>query len=108
MNFKKWLTTEYSHNQLADIANHGCSGGVSGMIYYDECKRLYSEYCGDIHEIMDEYCDATGEEFPQYVAKELNSFGTFACAALWFATEWVAHEVTQGEYVEETNQWRAA
>ena len=101
MSFRKWLTTEYSHNQLADIANHGCQGGVSGMIYYTECKRLYGEYCGDIHEIMGEYCDATGEEFPQYVAKELNNFDGFACAALWFAAEWVAQEVTQGEYIDD-------
>ena len=73
------------------------------MIYYDECKRLYSEYCGDIHEIMGEYCDATGEDFPPYVAKELQTFDGFACASLWFAAEWVAHEVTQGEYVEESD-----
>lgn len=101
MNFKKWLTTEYSHNQLADMANHGCSGGVSGMIYYTECKKLYSEFCGDIHEIFGEYCDATGEDFPPYVAKELQTFDGFACAALWFAAEWIAQEVTQGEYIEE-------
>jgi hypothetical protein len=103
MNFKKWLTTEYSHNQLADIANHGCHGGVSGMIYTVDCKRLYGEYCGDIHEIIAEYCDATGEEYPAYVAKELQTFDGFATAALWFAAEWVAHEVTQSEYVEESD-----
>ena len=101
VNFQKWLTTNYSHNELADIANHGCQGGVSGMIYYTECKKLYGEFCGDIHSIMGEYCDATGEAFPQYVAKELNDFNGFACSALWFAAEWVAQEITQGEYVNE-------
>ena len=101
VNFQKWLTTNYSHNELADIANHGCQGGVSGMIYYTECKKLYGEFCGDIHSIMGEYCDATGEEFPHYVAKELHNFDGFACAALWFAAEWIAHEITQGEYVNE-------
>ena len=101
MNFKKWLTTEYSHNELADIANHGCSGGVSGMIYYTDCTKLYLEYCGDIHEIIAKSCDATGEEFPQYVAKELNNFDGFACASLWFAAEWIAHEITQGEYISD-------
>lgn len=101
MDFRKWLTTEYSHNQLADIANHGCSGGVSGMIYYSECKRLYAEFCGDIHAIMGEYCDATGEDYPPFVARALLDFDGFTCAALWFAAEWVAHEETQGEYIEE-------
>lgn len=101
VNFQKWLTTNYSHNELADIANHGCQGGVSGMIYHTECNKLYGEFCGDIHSIMGEYCDATGEAFPQYVAKELNDFNGFACSALWFAAEWVAQEITQGEYVNE-------
>lgn len=101
MNFKKWLTSNYDREQLADISNYGCQGGVSGMIYYDECKKLYGEFAGDIHEIIGEYCDATGEDYPEYVAKELQNFDTFACAALWFAAEWVAYEVTQGEYMEE-------
>ena len=102
MNFTKWMTTHYDHNQLADIANHGCSGGVSGMIYYSECNKLYSEFCGDIHEIIGQYCDETGEDYPAYVAKELGNFNGFACAALWFAAEWVAYQETQGEYKEET------
>jgi hypothetical protein len=104
MNFRKWMTTEYSHNQLADIANHGCQGGVSGMIYYTDCSKLYGEYAGDIHDIIAEYCDATGENFPEYVAKELQTFNGFACAALWFAAEWIAHEVTQGEYIDENEE----
>ena len=100
MNFHKFMTENYSHNELADIANHGCSGGVSGMIYYSDCIKLYGEYAGDIHEIIGQYCDATGEKYPEYIAKELQHFGGFATAALWFAAEWVAQEITHGEYVE--------
>lgn len=101
MNFRKYITSEYDHNTLADIANHGCSGGIGGLIYHDELKRLYGEYAGDIHEIIGEYCDQTGEKFPEYVAKELDNFNSFTCAAVWFAVEWIAYEITQGEYVEE-------
>lgn len=97
MNFQKWLTSNYDRDELETMANHGCSGGVSGMIYYDECKKLYAEYAGDIHEIIEEYCDATGEDYPEYIAKELGDFGGFACAALWFAAEWVAREVIEGD-----------
>jgi len=99
-NFREYLKENYGHNELADIANHGCSGGISGMIYYSDCIRLYTKFADDIHEIMGQYCDETGEKYPEYVAKELQHFGGFACAALWFAAEWVAHEITQGEYVE--------
>jgi hypothetical protein len=101
MNFKKWLTTEYSHNQLADIANHGCQGGVSGMIYHHELRDIYAEYAEDIHNILGEYCDATGENYPEYVAKELCNLNGFTGACVWFAAEWVAHEVTQGEYIDD-------
>jgi len=99
-NFKEYLKENYGHNELADIANHGCSGGIGGMIYYSDCIRLYTKYADDIHEIMGQYCDETGEKYPEYVAKELQTFSGFACAALWFAAEWVANEITHGEYVE--------
>jgi hypothetical protein len=104
MDFRKYITTQYDHNTLADIANHGCSGGIGGLIYYTELKDLYGEYAGDIHAIFDEYCDQTGEEFPSYVAKELGCFNSFVSAAVWFAVEWIAHEATQGEYIEEKEE----
>ena len=102
MDFRKYITTEYDHNTLADIANHGCSGGVSGLIYNVDLQRLYGEYAGDIHAIIGEYCDATGEKFPEYIAKELGNFTNFANACVWFAVEWIAYEATQGEYVRES------
>lgn len=102
MDFRKYITSNYDHNTLADIANHGCSGGIGGLIYYTELSKLYGEYCGDIHAIIGEYCDQAGEEFPAYVAKELGDFNSFVSAAVWFAVEWIAHEATQGEYIEES------
>jgi hypothetical protein len=99
-NFKKYILGQYDHNTLADIANHGCSGGIGGLIYYSELTDLYTEHMADIHEIVGEYLDATGERFPEYIAKELGHAGGFASAIVWFAVEWIAHETTQGEYVE--------
>ena len=99
--FKQWMIDNYEHNQLADIANHGCSGGVSGMIYYTENEALYKRFSDDLHKIVEEYRDATGEN-PRYVSDELGDFVRFANAMVWFAAEWIAHELTQGEYIEET------
>lgn len=99
--FKKWLKDNYSHNALADIANHGCTGGVSGMIYYSETYDLYKEFSASLHETLEQYRDATGE-WPEYVTSELGDDVRFANALVWFAAEWIAHELTQGEYVEET------
>jgi hypothetical protein len=98
--FKQYILNEYDHNTLADIANHGCSGGVGGLIYYNELIALYKEHMDDIHQIVGEYMDQTGEKFPEYIAKELDHAGGFASAIVWFAVEWIAQEATQGEYVE--------
>ena len=98
--FKQYILNEYDHNTLADIANHGCSGGVGGLIYYNELIALYKEHMDGIHEVVGEYMDQTGEKFPEYVAKELGHAGGFASAIVWFAVEWIAYEATQGEYVE--------
>ena len=99
--FKQWMTDNYSHNELADIANHGCSGGVSGMIYYTETANLYKRFGDDLHEILAEYHDAVGQ-MPAYVTDELGDFVRFSNAVVWFAAEWVAQSLTQGEYIDET------
>ena len=101
--FKQWLTDEYSHNQLADMANYGCSGGVSGMIYYSETERIYHEHQEALHSIIAEYNDATGE-WPDYIIKDLGDVVPFMNSVVWFAAEWVANELTQGEYISEEEE----
>jgi hypothetical protein len=100
-NFKQWLIENYSHNELADIANHGCSGGVGGMIYYTDTEALYKRFAEDLHSILEEYKDAVGN-MPSYVTDELGEYFRFANAVVWFAAEWVANELTHGEYITET------
>lgn len=99
--FKDFLQSTYSHNELADIANHGCSGGVGGMIYYTETSDLYKKHSESLHEILSQYKDAVGA-WPEYVTDELGDDTRFFNAVVWFAAEWIAQELTQGEYVEET------
>lgn len=84
--FKQWMIENYDHNQLADIANHGCCGGVSGMIYYTETAALYKRFAEELHELLAEYKDATGEQ-PRYVVDELGEYFRFANAVVWFAAE---------------------
>ena len=99
--FKQYLLDNYDHNTLADIANHGCAGGVSGMIYYTETESLYSKFAHAIHEAINEYMDATGEQPLHVVTDDLNDYHSFANSMVWFATEWFAHQITGGEYIEE-------
>lgn len=99
--FKTWLKDNYSHNELADIANHGCSGGVGGMIYYTETEAIYRKFAHELHDILADYKDATGEN-PSYVTEELCDFVRFSNAVVWLCAEMVAQEITQGEYQRES------
>lgn len=98
--FKQWLQDNYTHNELADIANHGCTGGVSGMIYYRETLALYKQFLEDLHELLAEYKDATGELPPKVLEALTEGATSFQNIMVWFGAEWVAHEITQGEYLE--------
>jgi hypothetical protein len=99
-NFKQWIKDNYSHNQLADMANHGCTGGVSGMIYYTQTEAIYKMFAHELHEITAEYKDQTGE-FPSYIVNDLDNYPSFMNSMVWFGAEWAAHELTGGLYAEE-------
>jgi uncharacterized protein YydD (DUF2326 family) len=101
--FKQHMKATYSHNELADMANHGANTGHHGLIWTNDVVGLYTEHGEALHEIMAEYKDATGE-FPSYVTQFLDDVDQFQSAVVYFAAEWVANEITQGEYVEETTE----
>jgi hypothetical protein len=42
-------------DEIADVANHGCSGGVSGFIYYKEVREFFFKYEDEIEEMLAEY-----------------------------------------------------
>lgn len=98
--FKQWMIDNYSHNEMADMANHGCSGGVGGMIYYTETEAIYKRFAHELHDIVAEYKDCTGE-LPSYITRNLDNYPSFMNDMVWMAAEWVSHEVTGGEYVQE-------
>ena len=35
-------------DEIKDVANHGCSGGVSGFIYYKEIRDFFNDHEDDI------------------------------------------------------------
>ena len=106
--FKAYMQETYPHNELADIAQHGCeSGCATGMIYYAETEALFDLYRDDLFEIMSEWMDETGQDgtnLPDYVAKRTGTFTLFANAVVWFCAEIIAYELTQGEYIDDTEE----
>jgi hypothetical protein len=98
--FTAYMKSTYSHNELADMANHGANTGHGKLIWTSDLVNLYLEHKYALHEIIAEYNDAVGESgFPEYINKDVDDFDQFASAMVYFCVEWVASELTQGEYI---------
>ena len=85
------MADNYSVEELANIAVHGCEGGVSGMIYYNETTDLYNEYSDDLHAIIGEWKDETGM-MPISITENLDNAKMFRNAMVWVAAQLVAGE----------------
>ena len=102
-NFKQHMHDTYSHNQLADMANHGANTGHSGLIWTQDLLELFDNHKEALFEIMQDYAENIGEKgLPEYVMRAVESFESFAGAVVYFCAEYVAYELTQGEYITET------
>lgn len=98
--FKQHMAETYSHNELADMANHGANTGHHGLIWTTDLVGLYDKHAEALHSILADYKDEVGE-FPQYVIDHMDDANQFKCAVVYFAAEWVAYELTQGEYQDQ-------
>lgn len=94
--FREYIKSNYAEN-LPDIAQHGCSGGVSGMIYYSETVKLFDEYRDDIFEILGEMADEMGQTIPELIAgfngaADVGNFQQFANLCVWASVEEIARQ----------------
>ncbi len=69
-NFEKHIRDNYKE-ECHDITQHGCSGGVSGLIYYTETTALYDQH---VEEIWDWLCES-GDEQGMTALELLATFG---------------------------------
>ena len=61
---------------VSDIAKHGCSGGVAGIIYYDETSAFHTRHENEIWDMLAEHADQHGlkkGEFLQHLSKDPGS-----------------------------------
>ena len=100
MNIKDWLlkpgTRKTSSWYYQDISKHGCSGGVCGIIYYNETVRFHDEHEKEIWDLLYEYAENEGLKLIDKVAqvsKDAGSLTQLKNQLVWWAVEVRAHEI---------------
>ncbi len=90
---------EYEKQELgliADIAKHGCAGGVPGLTYYSETASFYDEHEDEIWTILSDAADAAGiaNGLMLYnICKEPTSMRVLKNDLVWFAVQVAAQEL---------------
>jgi hypothetical protein len=108
--FKDWLLQEYTHNELADLCNQGAKNGFHGLIYYSETTALYNRYHEEIWDYLNMDRDDLGfssccELIASFTAaSSVGSDTQFKNMLVWYSAEKIAFDITQGEYIDETEE----
>ena len=100
MNIKDWLLKEEKEEVflIQDISKHGCSGGVCGIIYYNETVRFHDEHEKEIWDLLYEYAEEEGLKLMDKVAqvsKDAGSLTQLKNQLVWWAVEVRAHEICE-------------
>ena len=100
MDIREWLRNGEKDNifLIKDIATHGCSGAVNGIIYYYETTKFHADHEQEIWDLLYEYAQDAGEKLMDYIAaisimKDVGSHAQFVNALVWWAVEVRAQEI---------------
>ena len=72
------------NDEIIDVANYGCSGGVSGFIYYHETNEFFDDFEDDIEDVC---FDVLGDDYPAQLAKCEDSIQGLKNKMVWFVVE---------------------
>ena len=70
--------------ECKDVANHGCSGGVGGFIYYSETRAFFFEHEDEIEDYLD---TIYGDELLPSLIKDNPTINTLMNAMVWCVVE---------------------
>jgi len=101
MKTKEWLLAEEKEEGkgstlLKDIANHGCQGGVPGLIYYNETVKFHDDHEEEIWQLLEDYADEEGLKLVDKLAqvcKDAGSLQQLKNELVWWAVEVRAQEL---------------
>ena len=103
MKIKEWLLDKEKEEGkgstlVQDVANHGCSGGVPGLIYYNETVTFHDAHEEEIWQLLEDYADNEGLKLIDklaHVCKDAGSLRTVKNSLVWWAVEVRAQELLQ-------------
>ena len=95
MKIQEWLLAKEKEEGVGstlikDIAQHGCQGGVPGIIYYNETVAFYAQHEEEIFEQLEDYAEQEGlklGEKVQQVARDAGSLRQLKNNLVWWAVE---------------------
>ena len=98
MDIKQWLRNGEKENifLIKDIATHGCSGAVNGIIYYYETTKFHADHEKEIWDLLYQYAQDEGFTLIDKVAQigqDVGSHAQFLNALVWWAVEVRAQEL---------------
>lgn len=70
-------------DEIKDVAQYGCEGGVSGFIYYNEIRDFFNEYEDDIEDTVADL----GYDIKDLVDTETNSVMALINKMVWIVVE---------------------
>ena len=103
MKIQEWLLAKEKEEGVGstlikDIANHGCQGGVPGIIYYNETVAFYAAHEEEIFEQLEDYVEQEGlklGEKLQQVERDAGSLRQLKNNLVWWAVEVRAQQLLQ-------------
>jgi len=95
---KDWLIEGEKEERflISDIAEHGCSGGVPGLTYYNETTAFYDAHEDEVWQELTDAADAAGivNGLMLYnICKNPTSLRTLKNDLVWFAVEVCAQQL---------------
>lgn len=98
MKIKEYMLTNYDYNALKDIADHGCSGGIGGFIYYTETNKFHDDYEEEIWDMLHDDATDQGYTIMELISKfngqkEVGSMTQLKNLLCWYAVERTAQNI---------------
>ena len=89
------LTARFTDaDEIKDVAMHGCSGGVSGFIYYSENERFFDKYEDEICDYLND-CGMSMKDFVDVdsTIRSLKNDMVWAVVEAWCQAQTLVNEL---------------